>query len=265
MSSAATNVETGASLLGTGTLIVVPTYNERENLPNLVAALRQIVPGADLLIVDDNSPDGTGQIADSLCAKDARVHVLHRTAKDGLGRAYVAGFGWGLARQKYARFVQMDADFSHDPNVVPKLIAASQTCDLVLGSRYVPGGGTENWNAGRRFLSRFGSLYARLILNLPQNDLTGGFKCWNRRVLESIHLESIASNGYSFQIEMTYRAALRGFTIGEVPIVFADRTVGASKMSKRIVFEAVGMVWKLKASAPTIRALPAPNTPPPTV
>lgn len=234
----------------------MPTYNERENLPALAAALRDAVPDADILVVDDNSPDGTGQIADEIAARDSHVHVLHRTTKDGLGRAYVAGFAWGLARP-YERIVQMDADFSHDPCAVPALLDASQTADLVLGSRYVAGGGTQNWNAGRRFLSRFGSLYARAILNLPQHDLTGGFKCWNRGVLESIHVDTIASNGYSFQIEMTYRAALRGFSITEVPIVFADRTVGASKMSKRIVWEAVGMVWKLRASAPQILALPS--------
>ena len=236
-------------------LIIVPTYNERENLPALMEALRRAVPDADLLVVDDNSPDGTGQIADDFAASDAHAHVLHRNSKDGLGRAYLAGFAWGLARP-YECMVQMDADFSHDPASVPLLLAASGSADLVLGSRYVAGGGTENWNAGRRLLSRFGSLYARTILNLKPNDLTGGFKCWRRHTLEAISLETIASNGYSFQIEMTYRAALRGFSVVEVPIVFADRTVGKSKMSKRIVWEAVGMVWKLRASAPAIRALP---------
>ena len=249
-------MNTAAPYSAASVLVIVPTYNERENLPDLIRALRKSVPDADLLIVDDNSPDGTGKIADTFALADPNVHVLHRTTKNGLGRAYLAGFAWGLSRN-YQKFVQMDADFSHDPDAVPALLAASDSADLVLGSRYVKGGGTENWNAGRRLLSRFGSLYARTILNLQPSDLTGGFKCWKRPVLQAISLETIASNGYSFQIEMTYRAALRGFTISEVPIIFADRTVGKSKMSKRIVWEAVGMVWKLRASAKTIRALPA--------
>lgn len=237
-------------------LIVVPTYNERENLQTLVAQLRAAVPAADLLIVDDSSPDGTGEIADALAANSSgRIHVLHRNAKNGLGRAYVAGLGWGI-EHGYARLVQMDADLSHDPAAVPNLLTASEKYDLVLGSRYVPGGGTKNWGLFRRALSRFGSLYAGAVLGLPQKDLTGGFKCWRRQVLEDIDLPSIRSNGYSFQVEMTYRAVLRGHTVTEVPILFVDRIGGKSKMSKRIVFEAVGMVWRLRASAPAIRALP---------
>lgn len=237
-------------------LIIVPTYNERENLPLLVPRLRGIVPDADLLIVDDNSPDGTGALADTLAANDPAVHVLHRTVKDGLGRAYVAGFSWGLARG-YQRLAQMDADLSHDPAYLPALLTASQTHGLVLGSRYVAGGGTRNWGPGRRLLSRGGGWYARIVLGLPLRDLTGGFKVWQRQVLGDIDIGSIRSNGYSFQIEMTYRALLRGHAVIEVPIVFADRTDGTSKMSRRIVIEAVGMVWKLRASAPRLRAGPA--------
>ncbi len=234
-------------------LLVVPTYNEKDNLPLLVPQLRRTVPQAHVLIVDDNSPDGTGRLADEMAAEDPHVHVLHRTAKDGLGRAYIAGFGWALPRG-YSRIVQMDADLSHDPKYLPALLQASQTHDLALGSRYVPGGGTMNWGLVRRVLSRGGSLYARSILGLRIRDLTGGFKCWRRHVLEDIDLPSVRSNGYSFQIEMTYRALLRGHTIQEVPIVFADRTEGQSKMSKHIIFEAMGMVWKLRAQAGAIRA-----------
>lgn len=231
-------------------LIVIPTYNEKENLETLVERLRAAVPEGHFLIVDDGSPDGTGEIADGLvAASEGWVHVLHRTSKDGLGRAYVAGFLWGLERG-YARLVQMDADLSHDPKDVPKLLAATEggTADFALGSRYVPGGGTLNWGLFRRILSRGGSLYARTILRLPHHDLTGGFKCWKREVLEAIDLPSIRSNGYSFQIEMTFRALKKGFRAVEVPIVFTDRVDGVSKMSKRIVLEAVLMVWRLRFS-----------------
>ena len=228
-------------------LIVIPTYNEKENLPVLVARLAQCVPEAHLLIVDDGSPDGTGAIADSLAESDSRVHVLHRTSKDGLGRAYIAGLNWGLERG-YERLVQMDADLSHDPKDVPRLLAAVEDADFALGSRYVAGGGTANWGVFRQLLSRGGSLYARTILGLNVHDLTGGFKCWRRPVLEAIDLPSVRSNGYSFQIEMTYRALRKNFVAIEVPIVFTDRIDGVSKMSKRIVFEAVGMVWRLRFS-----------------
>ena len=228
-------------------LVVIPTYNERENLPTLLDRLFEAVPEAHALVVDDGSPDGTGALADERAASDPRVHVLHRTTKDGLGRAYLAGFSWGLERG-YDRLVQMDADLSHDPADVPRLLKASESADFALGSRYVEGGGTVNWGLFRRALSRGGSLYARTILGLPYQDLTGGFKCWNRRVLEAIDLPSIQSNGYSFQIEMTYRALRRGFRATEVPIVFTDRVDGVSKMSKKIVVEAVGMVWRLRLS-----------------
>jgi dolichol-phosphate mannosyltransferase len=238
-------------------LLIIPTYNEKENLPVLVPQLRATVPDAHVLIVDDNSPDGTGALADRMAASSEKhVHVLHRTDKDGLGRAYVAGFGWGLSRG-YERLVQMDADLSHDAKCVPVLLAASETHDLVLGSRYVLGGGTLNWGLTRRVLSRGGSLYARTILGLSVRDLTGGFKCWRRHVLEDINLPTVRSNGYSFQIEMTYRALLRGHSVTEVPIVFADRIEGQSKMSKKIVAEAMMMVWKLRAQASAIKAQPA--------
>lgn len=228
-------------------LVVIPTYNERENLPSLLDRLFAAVPQAHALVVDDGSPDGTGALADARAEADPRVHVLHRTTKDGLGRAYLAGFSWGLDRG-YDRLVQMDADLSHDPADVPRLLSAAESADFALGSRYVSGGGTVNWGLMRRVLSRGGSLYARTILGLPYHDLTGGFKCWNRRVLLAIDLPTIQSNGYSFQIEMTYRALRRGFRAVEVPIVFTDRIDGVSKMSKRIVVEAVGMVWKLRFS-----------------
>jgi len=195
--------------------------------------------------VDDNSPDGTGALADELAAREPRLQVLHRPRKEGLGRAYLAGFARALTAG-YGRIVEMDADFSHDPEQLPALLEASRSADLVLGSRYVRGGGTSNWGFGRRLLSKGGSLYARLILGIPVRDLTGGFKCFRRQVLEAIDLPSVSSSGYAFQIELTYRALRRGFTVREVPILFADRRVGRSKMSRRIVAEALWMVWKIR-------------------
>ena len=223
--------------------VVLPTYNERENLPSIVPAILAAAPQVDVLVVDDNSPDGTGALADALAAKDPRVRVLHRARKEGLGRAYLAGFAEALSRG-YGRILEMDADFSHDPARLPELLASGK--DLALGSRYVEGGGTVNWGLGRRVLSKGGSLYARLILGIPVRDLTGGFKCFRRQVLESIDLASVRSTGYAFQIELTYRALKRGFSVGEVPIVFADRRVGKSKMNRRIVAEALWMVWKIR-------------------
>ena len=223
--------------------VVLPTYNERENLPSIVPAILAAAPQVDVLVVDDNSPDGTGALADALAAKDPRVRVLHRARKEGLGRAYLAGFAEALSRG-YGRILEMDADFSHDPARLPELLASGK--DLALGSRYVEGGGTVNWGLGRRVLSKGGSLYARLILGIPVRDLTGGFKCFRRQVLESIDLPSVRSTGYAFQIELTYRALKRGFSVGEVPIVFADRRVGKSKMNRRIVAEALWMVWKIR-------------------
>ncbi|HXX31995.1 MAG TPA: polyprenol monophosphomannose synthase, partial [Myxococcaceae bacterium] len=198
------------------------------------------------LVVDDSSPDGTGDLADALSARNPRVHVLHRARKEGLGRAYLAAFAWALARP-YAYVLEMDADFSHPPRFLPALLDRAEAgVDLVLGSRYVPGGGTLNWGFLRRLISRGGSLYARVLLGLPVRDLTGGFKCFRRRVLESIDLAQVRSTGYAFQIELTYRASRKGFRVEEIPIVFEDRRVGQSKMSKRIVLEALTMVWKLR-------------------
>jgi dolichol-phosphate mannosyltransferase len=201
----------------------------------------------DVLVVDDGSPDGTGTLADELAARDPRVNVLHRVRKEGLGKAYLAAFGWALERD-YGLVLEMDADFSHDPRHLPALLAGAQEADLVLGSRYVPGGGTVNWGLGRRIISRGGSLYARTILGVAVRDLTGGFKCFRREVLEAIDLATVECSGYAFQIELTYRALRRGFRVVEVPIVFADRRVGQSKMSRRIVLEAIRKVWSIRFS-----------------
>ncbi|RMG18223.1 MAG: polyprenol monophosphomannose synthase [Deltaproteobacteria bacterium] len=238
-------------LAGKRVLVIVPTYNEAENLEALAGAVFEVatrLPCAlEILIVDDASPDGTGAIADRLAARDARVHVLHRPGKEGLGRAYLAGFDWALARN-YDLVVQMDADFSHDPAHLPALLSAAQKADVVLGSRYVPGGGTVNWGLGRRLLSRGGSAYARAILRLPYRDLTGGYKVFRRAALEALSLSTVRSEGYAFQIELTLRAHRRGLRIRELPIVFEDRRVGQSKMSRRIVLEAVFLVWKLRGT-----------------
>ena len=223
--------------------VVLPTYNERENVPQIVPAILASAAEIDVLVVDDSSPDGTGALADELAARDRRVRVLHRPRKEGLGRAYLAGFANALAAG-YGRILEMDADFSHDPARLPVLLGTD--ADVVLGSRYVAGGGTVNWGLGRRMLSKGGSLYARAILGVAVRDLTGGFKCFRRRVLEAVDLGSVRSNGYAFQIELTWRAIRRGFKVVEVPIVFADRRVGKSKMSRGIVAEALWMVWKMR-------------------
>jgi dolichol-phosphate mannosyltransferase len=230
------------------TLVIIPTYNERENLEAMVAAVHQHLPEADLLVVDDGSPDGTGALADEMAARDRRVAVLHREKKQGLGTAYVAGFRRALASD-YEFVFEMDCDFSHDPKYLPLLLAAVRGgADLVLGSRYVQGGGTVNWGPMRKLISRGGSLYARTILGVPVRDLTGGFKCFRRRVLETIDLATVSAQGYGFQIEMTYRALKLGFRVEEVPIVFVDRRVGQSKMSKKIFVEALTLVWRLRLS-----------------
>lgn len=227
------------------TLIIIPTYNERENLPLIVEAIFELQPEVHLLIVDDGSPDGTGDLADGLAAQDSRVHVMHRQGKMGLGTAYIAGFKWALERD-YAFIFEMDADFSHQPKYLADFLAAAQEADLVLGARYVKGGGTEGWTKSREFISRGGNLYARMILWLPFHDLTGGFKCFRREVLETIDLDAVKSAGYAFQIELTYRAVKAGFKIAEVPIIFPDRTRGESKMSGAIVREAMLNVLKLR-------------------
>jgi len=229
-------------------LIIVPTYNERENLPLLLEAVFGQVPEVDILVVDDSSPDGTGDLADELGAKDSRVHVMHRTEKEGLGKAYVAGFKWALARH-YAYIFEMDCDFSHRPEHLPEFLAAIPEADLVLGSRRIPGGGTEGWGASRKLISWGGSFYARSVLGLPYQDLTGGFKCFRREVLEALDLDDLYSYGYCFQIELTYRAHLKGFRVLEIPIIFPDRTRGESKMSGAIFKEAFFTVWKLRKQA----------------
>ncbi|MCY1041338.1 polyprenol monophosphomannose synthase [Corallococcus sp. bb12-1] len=227
-------------------LVCIPTYNERENIGPITLAVLAADARVDILIVDDNSPDGTGQLADELAAKNPRVRVLHREKKEGLGRAYLAAFRWALA-EGYTYILEMDADFSHDPSYLPTFLdAAEGGADLVLGSRYVAGGGTVNWGVGRKIISRGGSLYARSILGVDVRDLTGGFKCFHRRVLETLNLDEVRSTGYAFQIELTYRTLRKGFTVREVPIVFEDRRVGHSKMNKKIFVEALGMVWKLR-------------------
>lgn len=229
------------------TLIITPTYNEAENLPRLLEGVFGALPDTHVLIVDDASPDGTGQLADERAASDDRVHVLHREGKLGLGTAYIAGFQWALARD-YTHIFEMDADLSHQPKYLPDFLAAADSADLVLGSRRIPGGGVEGWGPGRKFISQGGTLYARLILGLPFTDLTGGFKCFRREVLAALDLETVRSEGYAFQIELTWRAHRKGFRIAEVPIIFPDRTLGASKMSRGIFLEAVTMVWRLRFS-----------------
>jgi dolichol-phosphate mannosyltransferase len=227
-------------------LVIVPTYNERENLPRLVPAILSRDSRLEILVVDDGSPDGTGALADEIAAGEPRVHVLHRAGKLGLGTAYLAGFAWGIERG-YDCLFEMDADFSHDPAHLPQFLAAIEQYDVVLGSRYLQGRVTVvNWPIGRLLLSYFANMYARWVTGLPIADATGGFKCFRRQVLASIDLTRVESNGYAFQIEMTFRAWKRGFRIREIPIVFVDRTEGSSKMSKRIVREAVWMVWRLR-------------------
>ncbi len=227
-------------------LVIIPTYNEIDNLGPITEAVLKVDPRVDILVCDDNSPDGTGRLADELAAKNPRIRVLHRAKKEGLGRAYLAAFRWAL-QESYQYIIEMDADFSHDPRFLPKLIdTAINDADLALGSRYVEGGGTVNWGVSRQLISQGGSLYARSILGVKVRDLTGGFKCFNRRVLEAIDLDTVQSSGYGFQIELTYRTLKKGFTVKEIPIVFEDRRVGQSKMSRKIFIEAASMVWKLR-------------------
>lgn len=226
-------------------LIVVPTYNERENLPPLLDRVLEVLPQAHVLVVDDNSPDGTGALADERAARDPRIQVLHRAGKEGLGKAYLAGFKWALERD-YTHIFEMDADFSHDPQTLPRFLEAAQGADLVLGSRWVEGGGTVGWPLRRQLLSRGGSLYARTVLGVDIRDLTGGFKCFHRRVLAALDLDSVQTRGYGFQIELTFRALRQGFKVVEIPIRFTDRVAGQSKMNFRIMSEALTMVWKLR-------------------
>lgn len=226
------------------TLIIVPTYNEKENVKPLSEAIFRNLPACDILFVDDRSPDGTGELLDQMSAQDQRIQVMHRPGKAGLGRAYIAGFKWALERQ-YQFIFEMDADFSHDPKDVPRIRAAAETADLALGSRYVGGIRVINWPLSRLILSRGAGFYVQIITGMPFTDPTGGFKCYRRAVLETIDLDRIRSNGYSFQIEMTHTAWMLGFRIVEVPITFEERRSGLSKMSTDIVREALWMVWKL--------------------
>jgi dolichol-phosphate mannosyltransferase len=232
---------------GRGVWVILPTYNERENLEPIAAAILASLPEASLLVVDDNSPDGTGTLADTIAAREPRVSVLHRPGKEGLGVAYRAGFRWALERPEARALVQMDADFSHDPKDLPRLLAPlMHSADLVLGTRYVRGGGTVGWPWYRKLISRGGTLFARTVLLLPYHDLTGGFKAWRRELLEAIRLREASGSGYGFQIETTWWAHRRGAGIVEVPIVFRDRTVGTSKMSGGIVREALLLVLRLR-------------------
>jgi len=230
------------------TLVVIPTYNERDTLTEIVPAVRAAVPDAFVQIVDDNSPDGTGALADQLAAADPQVEVLHRASKQGLGAAYLDAFRRALASPRgYGRIVQMDSDFSHAPRDVPRLLKAlDDGADLAIGSRYVAGGGTVNWNLFRRVISRGGGTYARMVLGIGVQDLTAGFKAWKADTLAAIDLGAVSARGYGFQIEMTYRVVVAGFQVVEVPITFVDRRVGQSKMSGLIVTEAMTMVWSLR-------------------
>lgn len=230
-------------------IVLVPTYNERENLEAILDALLDVQPEFEVLVIDDGSPDGTGAIADERASRDHRIHVLHRAGKEGLGKAYLDGFAWALARpEHYTHVFEMDADFSHDPRDLRRLLQAClDGADLAVGSRYVAGGGTRGWTATRKFISRGGGLYARTILGVGVQDLTAGFVCFRRHVLESLPLDDVAAAGYGFQIEMKYRSLRAGFRVVEVPIVFTDRTRGQSKMSRKIMVEAMGLVWKLRA------------------
>lgn len=229
------------------TLVIIPTYNERDNLQPIVDAVLAQSTELDVLVVDDNSPDGTGKHADEISRVNPRVHVIHREGKLGLGTAYVAGFRWGLKRD-YELLMEMDADFSHDPKAIPSFLESARENDLVLGTRYKGGVRVVDWPLSRLLLSTTAAKYVHLVTGLPVTDPTGGYKCFHRRVLEAINLDDIHSNGYSFQIEMSYKAWMMGFRIGEVPITFVDRKQGQSKISHGIVSEAMWVVWKLAAS-----------------
>jgi dolichol-phosphate mannosyltransferase len=237
-----------ASERGQGAWVVLPTYDEAENLPGISAAILAALPGATLLVVDDGSPDGTGDLAERLAAEDPRIRVRHRPGKAGLGKAYLDGFAIAIAGGATA-VIQMDADWSHDPTALPRLLGpiTSGSADLVIGSRYTKGGRVEDWGIGRRIVSRGGSLFSKIVLGLGPNDLTGGFKAWRAATLAAIPADGIHSGGYVFQIEMTMRASRAGARIAEVPISFRDRRVGHSKMSRRIVFEALVVVLRLRA------------------
>ncbi|GCF11342.1 polyprenol monophosphomannose synthase [Dictyobacter arantiisoli] len=227
------------------TIIIIPTYNEYDNLRPLLDTVFSYAPQSDLLIVDDNSPDGTGQLADQIAAEDPRVHVLHRAGKLGLGTAYVAGFKYSIEHNYDAAF-EMDADFSHDPKYLPGFLKTIENADLVIGSRYIPGGSTPNWSYVRRLISGSGNIFARFMLHIPVHDCTAGYRCYRREVLESIDLDTIQSQGYAFQVELAYRVMKQGFRIREIPITFMDRRIGQSKMSRKIVIEAFTFVVRAR-------------------
>ncbi|MEW5796862.1 MAG: polyprenol monophosphomannose synthase [Candidatus Zixiibacteriota bacterium] len=229
-------------------LIIFPTYNERDNIEKIVHAVIPLDPRIHVLIVDDSSPDGTGEVADRLAAELNKVHVLHRAEKEGLGRAYIAGFRWAIER-KFDFIFEMDADFSHSPEYIRDFLKTIQEYDLVIGSRYISGVNVINWPMSRLLLSYFANVYTRVVTGLPLRDATGGFKCFRREVLEAIELDQVRSTGYAFQIEMSMRAWKKGFRIKEIPIIFYDRVAGKSKMSKKIMREAVWMVWALRLKA----------------
>ena len=230
-------------------LVVVPTYNERENIERLIRSLLGQPLNLAVLVVDDNSPDGTGQIADQIAEREPRVRVIHRQGKLGLGTAYIAGFKWALANTDARYIFEMDADFSHDPHAIPLFLEKIRDADLVIGSRYVQGVTVVNWPLSRLILSVSANIYTRIVTGMPLHDATGGFKCFRREVLMALPLDHIKSDGYSFQIEMNFHAWKRGFRIVEIPILFTDRLVGASKMSRRIIWEAAFMVWKLRLAS----------------
>jgi dolichol-phosphate mannosyltransferase len=241
------------------TLIIIPTYNEIENLPPLLEEIFSYVPKTDILIVDDNSPDGTGKLADETAEKDERVHVLHRSGKLGLGTAYIAGFKYAIAHGYDAAF-EMDADFSHDPRYLPDFLEAIKRADLVIGSRYIQGGGTPNWSPIRRIISGGGNIFARFMLGIPIHDCTAGYRCYRREVLESIDLDTIQTQGYGFQVELAYRVMKQGFRIVETPIIFMDRRVGKSKMSRKIIIEAFTFVLRTRFGGRTLsRTTPTVN------
>ncbi len=227
-------------------LIVVPTYNERDNIERLLRALLDLPVDLGVLVVDDNSPDGTGALADAIAAREARVRTIHREGKLGLGTAYIAGFKWALANTDARYVFEMDADFSHDPAAIPRFLEKIRNADLVIGSRYAEGVTVVNWPLSRLILSVSANIYTRIVTGMPLHDATGGFKCFRREVLMALPLDRIRSDGYSFQIEVNFHAWKRKFRIVEMPIVFTDRLVGASKMSRRIIWEAAFMVWKLR-------------------
>ncbi len=226
-------------------LIIIPTYNEKDNISRLIGEVFRLNSSVHILVVDDSSPDGTGEVVRSLASGNPRVHLLSRPEKNGIGPAYIAGFHWALERD-YNVMIEMDADFSHQPKHIPQFLEKIKECDVVIGSRWAKGGGIENWSFGRVVLSYLANLYSRFILGIPVLDLTGGFTCWRRSVLEAIDLDEIRSDGYSFQIEMKYRAFKKKFSLAEAPIQFPERAAGKSKISRKIVFEALWMVWFLK-------------------